>query len=87
MKLTICSDKQFKTKQGIHSFISDIHYLKDAIENAFKEGFRDVYIHYTPSYPSRYNIDYDVLNHLIQLSNDPEFTVHFSQPILSKDTE
>lgn len=86
MKIYICTEDQYKTNQGIHLNHPDIWYFERAIEDAFKDGFQTIYLHYKTIGPALYQIPYDIANKLIELSyivadgGGREFNVFFLHP-------
>lgn len=46
MKIIICTQEQYKAKQGIHLNCPDTWYIEDAIRTAERDMFDTIYAHY-----------------------------------------
>ena len=90
MKIYICSEDQYKFNQGIHLNNPDMWYFERGIEDAMKDGFSTIFLHYSTVGTAQYKLPYDVANRLIVLSQlvadggQKEFDIFFLHPAESE---
>lgn len=84
LQVIICSQNQFKTKQGIPLNNPDHWYLVDAFQTAKRDGFKMIYCHYKTVGAARYVLPYDVLGALFTWKD--EVDTLFCHPAKIKET-
>jgi hypothetical protein len=84
IRILICTEDQFKARQGIHLMQPDTWYLEDAINVAERDLFEVIYAHY-PSKGRQFKIGTDALATLFRIAQTRGIPVDVADPAASEE--
>lgn len=79
LAITICTHEQYADVQGIHLNQPDLWYLRNAIQDSAKDGFKTIFAHYK-TVGLNYKIPSEVLNELVEIAKRKGMLVSFTHP-------